>query len=146
MSKSSDFRDTPAHLIRRAHQLAVAIFMEETSEYAVTPVQFSILTALLDSPGEDQVSLAAHVAFDAATSGSVVSRLEARGWIHREADARDRRRKRLWVTPDGREAVREIRRAAKRAQTRVMGPLAAEEQEILKELLSKMITRLEAPQ
>jgi DNA-binding MarR family transcriptional regulator len=120
--------------------------MEETSEYAVTPVQFSILTALLDSPGEDPVSLAAHVAFDAATSGSVVSRLEARGWIHREADARDRRRKRLWVTPDGREAVREIRRAAKRAQTRVMGPLAAEEQEILKELLSKMITRLEAPQ
>jgi DNA-binding MarR family transcriptional regulator len=146
MSKSSDFRDTPAHLIRRAHQLAVAIFMEETSEYAVTPVQFSILTALLDSPGEDQVSLAAHVAFDAATSGSVVSRLEARGWIHREADARDRRRKRLWVTPDGREAVREIRRAAKRAQTRVMGPLAAEEQEALKELLTKMITRLEAPQ
>lgn len=146
MSKSSDFRDTPAHLIRRAHQLAVAIFMEEASEYAVTPVQFSILAALLDSPGEDQVSLAAHVAFDAATSGSVVSRLEARGWIHREADAGDRRRKRLWVTPDGRQAVREIRRAAKRAQNRVMGPLAADEQEVLKELLSKMITRLEAPQ
>ena len=40
MPKSFDFRHAPGHLIRRAHQLAVAIFMEETSDFGVTPVQF----------------------------------------------------------------------------------------------------------
>jgi DNA-binding MarR family transcriptional regulator len=42
----------------------------------------------MDMPGEDQVTLAARVAFDAATSGSVIGRLEARGWIRRELDPR----------------------------------------------------------
>ena len=66
MAKSFDFQHAPGHLIRRAHQLAVAIFMEETAEFDVTPVQFAILNALIDVPGEDQVTLSGHVAFDAA--------------------------------------------------------------------------------
>ena len=70
MPKSYDFQHAPGHLIRRAHQLAVAVFMEETAGFDVTPVQFAILNALIDDPGEDQVTLAGRVAFDAATSGS----------------------------------------------------------------------------
>ncbi len=102
MPKSYDFEHAPGYLIRRAHQVAVAIFMEETGEHEVTPVQFAILNALMVAPGEDQVTLATKVAFDAATFGSVIGRLEARGWVWREPDPADRRRKRLWVTPAGR--------------------------------------------
>src|SRR6187549_3030018 len=98
MTKRFDFDRAPGPLIRRAHQVAVAIFMEETGGSDVTPVQFAILNALIEDPGEDQVTLAAKVAFDAATFGSVIGRLEARGWVRREADAADKRRKLLWVT------------------------------------------------
>lgn len=83
--------------------------MEETAGFDVTPVQFAILNELIDRPGEDQVTLAARVAFDAATSGSVIGRLEARGWVRRVPDMRDRRRKLLWVTPAG-EAAALLRR------------------------------------
>src|SRR5689334_8815911 len=85
-TKSFDFQHAPGHLIRRAHQLAVAIFMEEMDEFDVTPVQFAILNALIDDPGEDQVTLAGKVAFDAATFGSVIGRLEAKAWVRRKAD------------------------------------------------------------
>ena len=81
MAQSFDFYQAPGHLVRRAHQRAVALFMEETAGFDVTPVQFAILNELIDRPGEDQVTLAARVAFDAATSGSVIGRLEARGWV-----------------------------------------------------------------
>ena len=63
MAKSFDFENAPGHLIRRAHQRSVAIFMEETSDFDITPVQFAILNALMDQPGEDQVTLAGKVAF-----------------------------------------------------------------------------------
>ena len=76
MAKSFDFHNTPGHLVRRAHQRTVALFMEETAGFDVTPVQFAILHELLARPGEDQVTLASRVAFDAATSGSVIGRLE----------------------------------------------------------------------
>ena len=139
MAKSFDFRHAPGHLIRRAHQVAVAIFMEETGQFDVTPVQFAILNTLIDDPGEDQVTLARRVAFDAATSGSVIGRLEAKGWVRREADVQDRRRKLLWVTPEGARAARQMKRAVAKAQTRILGPLAPGEREQLIALLDKLV-------
>lgn len=144
MAKSFDFQHAPGHLIRRAHQLAVGIFMEETSRFDVTPVQFAILNALIDEPGEDQVTLAGRVAFDAATSGSVIGRLEAKGWIRREPDAMDKRRKLLWVTDDGQKAVQRMKRAVTRAQQRIVGTLDEAEQMQLVALLGKMVAGHEA--
>jgi DNA-binding MarR family transcriptional regulator len=139
MPKSFDFQQAPGHLIRRAHQVAVAVFMEETGEHDVTPVQFAILNALMDDPGEDQVTLAGRVAFDAATFGSVISRLEGKGWVRREPDAEDRRRKLLWVTPAGERAAAAMKRAVSRAQRRILGPLEVREQQQLMRLLAKLV-------
>jgi len=139
MSKGFDFRHAPGHLIRRAHQVAVAIFMEETSGFEVTPVQFAILNALLEDPGEDQVTLARKVAFDAATFGSVIGRLEARGWVRREADATDRRRKRLWVTAEGAAAARKMKRSVGKVQARILQPLSDAEQAQLVQLLDRLV-------
>lgn len=139
MAKGFDFRQAPGHLIRRAHQVSVAIFMEETAGFEVTPVQFAILNALLQDPGEDQVTLARKVAFDAATFGSVIARLEARGWVRREADAADRRRKLLWVTEEGAQAARQMRRAVGKVQQRILAPLDASERQQLVALLERLV-------
>ena len=139
MAKSFDFRHAPGHLIRRAHQVAVAIFMEETADFDVTPVQFAILNALLEDPGEDQVTLARKVAFDAATFGSVITRLEARGWVRREADAADRRRKLLWVTEQGAEVAQRMKRSVGRVQSRILQPLDEGERAQLVALLDRLV-------
>jgi DNA-binding MarR family transcriptional regulator len=139
MVKSFDFQHAPGHLIRRAHQRAVAIFMEETAAFDVTPVQFAILNALIDTPGEDQVTLAGRVAFDAATSGSVIGRLESKGWVRREADTQDKRRKLLWVTPDGEQATLKMKRAVSKAQDRIVDGLTAAERDQLVRLLGKLV-------
>ena len=144
MVTSFDFEHAPGHLIRRAHQLAVAIFMDETADFEITPVQFAILNALIDTPGEDQVTLAGRVAFDAATSGSVIGRLELRGWIRRDVDPLDKRRKLLWVTPAGEEAADHMKRIVTRVQSRILAPLDALEQAQLVELLAKLVAGHEA--
>jgi DNA-binding MarR family transcriptional regulator len=145
MPKSFDFRHAPGHLIRRAHQLAVAVFMEETAEFGVTPVQFAILNALMQDPGEDQVTLAGKVAFDAATFGSVIGRLESKGWVRRKADAQDRRRKLLWVTPEGERAAAAMKRAVAKTQSRILAPLQPQERDQLLQLLDKLVTRSSSP-
>ena len=139
MAQSFDFHLAPGHLVRRAHQRAVALFMEEAAAFDVTPVQFAILNALMDDPGEDQVTLARKVAFDAATFGSVIGRLEAKGWLRREADPADRRRKLLWITPEGRDVALGLKRAVARAQQRITGPLDDQECEQLVNLLEKLV-------
>jgi DNA-binding MarR family transcriptional regulator len=139
MSKSFDFKHAPGHLIRRAHQVSIAIFMEETAEFEVTSVQFAILNVLIDTPGLDQVTLAGQVVLDAATSGAVISRLESKCWIRREPDANDRRRKRLWVTPEGEAAALKMKRVVSRVQARLMSPLDGVEQAEFLYLLDKLV-------
>ena len=139
MPKSFDYRLAPGHLIRRAHQRSVAIFMEEAAACDITPVQFAILNALIDEPGADQVTLATRVHFDAATSGSVIGRLESRGWVKREADPDDRRRKLLWLTPEGARVAAQMKAAASRAQARILAPLNPREQQTLIRLLARMV-------
>jgi DNA-binding MarR family transcriptional regulator len=139
MPKSFNFSEAPGHQIRRAHQLSIALFMEETAGFDVTPVQFAILNALMDDPGEDQVTLAGRVAFDAATSGSVIGRLEAKGWVRREADPADKRRKLLWVTPEGEKVAARMKRAVGKVQSRLLGPLDAAERQQFGALLGKLI-------
>jgi DNA-binding MarR family transcriptional regulator len=144
MSRSFDFQQVPGHLIRRAHQISVGVFMEEVGAFDVTPVQFAILNALMDTPGEDQVTLAGRVAFDAATSGSVIGRLEAKGWVRREPDPHDKRRKLLWLTPEGEQAALGMKRAVARVQGRIVAPLDESEQAQLTRLLQKLVAGHEA--
>lgn len=144
MAKGFDLEHAPGHLIRRAHQRSVAIFMEETAEFDITPVQFAILNALIERPGEDQITLAGRVAFDAATSGSVIGRLEAKGLIRREADAADKRRKLLWVTPQGELVARQMKRTVRRVQTRIVDALDSHEREQLIALLRKLVLQADA--
>ena len=139
MPKSFNFQHAPGHLIRRAQQLAVAIFMEETVGLDVTPVQFAILNALMDDPGEDQITLSGRVAFDPATFGSVISRLEAKGWVQRQADPMDKRRKLLWTTAEGEKVALQMKRAVGKAQQRIVGPLEVAERAQLNELLGKLV-------
>ena len=146
MSIPFDFEHAPGHLVRRAHQLAVALFMEETAAFDVTPVQFAILNALIDIPGEDQVTLAARVAFDAATSGSVIGRLEAKGWIRREVDPMDKRRKLLWVTGEGEQAVAQMKPGVARVQARLLAPLGECELALFVDVLTRLVAAHESAQ
>lgn len=140
MVKSFNFGEAPGHLIRRAQQLAVAVFMEETASFDATPVQFAILNALMDDPGEDQITLSNRVSFDPATLGSVIGRVEAKGWVTRKADPGDKRRKLLWITPEGEKVALGMKRAVTKAQQRIVAPLDVEERAQLSALLAKLVS------
>ncbi len=136
-----DIAEAPGHLIRRAHQISVATFAEETAPFDVTPVQFAILNTLKGEQGVDQVTLAGRVAFDAATIGSVIARLERKGWLRREAAGADRRRKLLWLTPSGQQAAVGMEANVARVQERILEPLSEAEQQQFMALLAKLITK-----
>ena len=129
----------PGHLIRRAHQVSVAVFSEAMSGFGVTPVQFAILNALIGVAGIDQISLAQRVSFDAATIGSVIGRLETKGWIHRQPAPGDRRRKLLRLTPEGELAVAGMKAQVEAVQQRILEPLDVTEQQHLLGLLAKLV-------
>ena len=128
--------DQAGHLIRRAHQLAVALFHENLGR-DVTPVQYAVLRALEARPGIDQVTLAAEIALDTSTTAETAVRLERKGWIVRELLAR--RQRALYLTPEGQALLAGLRAPMMTMQATLMHVLEPGEQQELMRLLRKLL-------
>ncbi len=73
----------PGFLIRRMHQIHVALFQKECAAFDITPLQYSLLTALAARGTADQTTLAADVALDRTTTTGALKRLQLRNFIER---------------------------------------------------------------
>lgn len=115
--------DLPGHHIRRLQQIAVGIFMDETAELNVTPVQFALLFAAWKESGLDQRTLAGRIGLDTSTIGAVIDRLEIRELIERRVSPDDKRVRLLNVTAAGKKLLQGVMPAMLRAQDRILAPL-----------------------
>ena len=115
--------ELPGHSIRRLQQIAVGIFMDETADVNVTPVQFALLFAASQQAGLDQRTLAGRIGLDTSTIGAVVDRLESRELIERKVSPDDKRVRLLSVTPAGKKLLQGVMPAMLRAQDRMLAPL-----------------------
>ena len=138
---SQDLAVLPGHLIRRLQQIAVAIFLEDTSEFGVTPVQYAALRWLGSSPGIDQRTLAGKVGLDTSTLGGVVDRLEARGLVSRQPSPTDRRVKQLVLTENGAQLLLDMEPALQKSQQRILAPLSAKKQTQFLNLLVELVDK-----
>lgn len=131
MNKSSapsiDIETLPGHDIRRLHQIAVAIFLQETAETGLTPVQYAAMQTVRNRPGIDQRTLARTIGFDTSTIGGVIDRLEARGLIVRNLSPADRRVRLLTISEAGLALIENATPAVLRAQERMLEPLPRHE-------------------
>ena len=129
----------PGFLIRRAQQIAVSLFLEETGELGITNTQYGILMVLKDRPGIDQISLAKLLGLDRSTTGMVLGKLEKAGLIGRCIEKHDRRRRNLALTRAGENMLERLAEPARRAQMQVLSPFTAEERTMFLQLLQKFV-------
>ncbi|WP_236000211.1 MarR family winged helix-turn-helix transcriptional regulator [Bradyrhizobium uaiense] len=116
----------PGYLIRRLHQIHSAIFLEECQEFGITPVQYGLITTLLNNPGIDQVTLGGEVGIDRTNVADVLNRLSERGLVRRERSQTDRRSMVAFLTKDGEAVVDKMYDSMRRAQDRFLAPLRPE--------------------
>jgi MarR family transcriptional regulator, lower aerobic nicotinate degradation pathway regulator len=134
-----DIDHQPGHYIRRLHQISVGIFLQELGEIGITPVQYAALQTVANHPGIDQRTLARTIALDASTTGGVVDRLEARGWLERKTAPEDRRARQLALTEDGVQLLREAVPAMLGAQELILEPLTERQREQFMKLLRLLV-------
>ncbi len=113
----------PGFLIRRLHQIHLSLFFDETAGEGLTPVQFSVLTALAELGTLDQASLAKAIRLERTGVAEVLPRLAKRGLVSRETSSADRRVKLVQLTPAGRVLVGRLQSAVVRAHARLVAPL-----------------------
>jgi DNA-binding MarR family transcriptional regulator len=127
----------PGFMIRRVHQIAVALFIEETGKLGVTNRQYGILFVLNHRPGIDQISVANLLGLDRSTTGMVLKKLEQDGLVVRSIGAHDRRRHSLRLTRAGEKLLSELAEPARKAKDRVLSAFTPREKKLFLALLDK---------
>jgi DNA-binding MarR family transcriptional regulator len=129
----------PGFLIRRLHQIHVAMFLEECDDFNITPVQFGVLTVLNGQGALDQVTISNQLGVDRVTVADVLRRLEGRGLLERPISTTDKRAKLATITAEGETFVEAVQTRMILAQRRFVEPLSEEENDTLMTLLTKLM-------
>ena len=135
-----DIHSMPGHQIRRLNQISVALFSEQMTRAGLnlTPVQFAALSAVEKHPGTDQATVAGLVAYDRATLGKVIDKLEDRGLMRRTTSPKDRRAKSLELTDAGQSLLAQARPLVVALQPDILAGLSDEEKETFMALMEKV--------
>ena len=129
----------PGFLIRRLHQIHTALFNEACGELSLTPIMYSVLSALAKTGPIDQTSLSKAVAIDKTNMADVLERLRKQGFIRRRVSPKDRRVRLTDLTEKGQKMLDSADDRAKLAHLRTIEDLSPHEQDVLMGLMNKII-------
>lgn len=94
-----ELRQEAFHLLRQLFQQHTARWQHALPE--LTKPQYAVLRSIAENPGIEQVALTEVAVSTKATLAEMLSRMEARGLVKREHDPADKRRRFVFLTPEG---------------------------------------------
>jgi DNA-binding MarR family transcriptional regulator len=133
-----DPRRVAGHLIRRCLRIHDTIFAQATAGHDITPAQLAALVQISHHPGVELGVLSELIAYDTATIGGIVDRLEAKGLVLRTPGTRDRRKKHLTLTAPGRLVLGQVQPKAMRVEEHLLRDLSLHEREQFLDLLCRV--------
>jgi DNA-binding MarR family transcriptional regulator len=102
------------------------------------PREFGVLNVLARTPGITQQGLGDQAGVDPSTMVATLDALEERGLAERRPHLYDRRKRAVYLTPAGEEALREGRKVAAVVGRQTFAALSADERKQLHALLRKL--------
>ena len=120
-----------------------AVFADFAATFAkagetLTPGEFGLLVLVERNAGMSQMALARALGIDRSTLVPILNRLQARGFLLRNASPTDGRTHALALTPAGEKALARFARLVRAHEKRIAGGLSAAETRALIELLDKV--------
>jgi len=116
-------------LLNDVARLMRTVYDRRIRELGLTRAQWWVLTHLFRADGITQTELAVVLEVEKPTLGRLLDRLEAKGWVRRTHDARDRRVWRVRLTKEVEPALRTMRAIAAELRRDALAGLSAAERE-----------------
>jgi len=116
-------------LLNDVARLLRTVYDRRIRKLGLTRAQWWVLTHLFRGDGVSQTELAETLEIEKPTLGRLLDRLEAKGWVRREHDARDRRVWRVHLTDEVESALRTMRALAAELRRDALAGISAAERE-----------------
>jgi MarR family transcriptional regulator, transcriptional regulator for hemolysin len=139
-----DFENSVGYWICQASHAFQRAFNEELAPQGVTYRQAQVLGCLALEGRLSQTDLADRMRIEPPTLVGILDRMEQGGWIRRDGDKHDRRKKLVQPTPAARPVWNKIVTVAKRIRERATHGMSATQLRQLKRLLGLVQANLQA--
>ena len=137
-----DFEDSVGYWICRASRSFERAMNDELAPRGITYRQAQVLWLLVHEGSLSQTDLAERMRIEPPTLVGILDRMEREGWIRRESDDQDRRRKFISPLPKAKPVWSKIIACSDRVRARGNEGLSLEEQQLLKSLLGRILDNL----
>jgi DNA-binding MarR family transcriptional regulator len=135
----SPLMDRVGFLIRRLHQIHLALFVQEVGDLDLTTIQFTAMSVLHQRGEIDQSALAVQVGMDRTNVSDVVRRLLERGYVTVRVNPVHGRRRLIALTEEGIAFLKLADHCASRAHQRTVEALAEPDRELFARLLQRLV-------
>jgi DNA-binding MarR family transcriptional regulator len=102
------------------------------------PREFGVLNVIASNPGVTQQAIGGDAGIDPSTMVGTLDSLEKRGLAERRPHPGDRRKRSVYLTPEGKRVLREGQKVARSVGKEVYGELTDQEHEQLMTILRKL--------
>jgi DNA-binding MarR family transcriptional regulator len=129
-------------LLNDVARLLRTTYDRRVKSLGLTRSQWWVLNHLYRGDGVTQTELAETLEIEKPTLGRLLDRLEAKGWVRRAADERDRRAWRVYLTDEVAPAMRTLRAVAADLRRDALAGFTAAERERFVDTLLAIKTNL----
>lgn len=126
-------------LVKRLTQVLADAFEQRLRRHGLTLAQWGLLRRLWAQDGRSQVELQTLLQVEAASVTGLVQRLERLGLVYRQADALDKRVRRVYLTDEGRARAPLVRLLAEEVNAQALRDFTPEEQGMFRQMLVRAI-------
>jgi MarR family transcriptional regulator, temperature-dependent positive regulator of motility len=146
MSATKDtkqFSRSFSHLLKRAVQYSVHLYMDEVGKTGLTHRQFTVLSAVDGHEGKSQTELVKITGIDRSTLADLVARLMAQGYLQRRRTKEDARTNAIRLTPVGKKMLKTSQSGAEEIDKRMLTIFSATDRRILVDCLGTLSTEMD---
>ena len=133
---------SPGRRFSIIQRLSLIYLSGPLSESGISKGKIPYLMKILTSPGIVQEDLTRHLCLDRAATARALQSLENHGFVYREEDTEDRRRKKVYPTAKAQRLQGEMVEILKAHNEVLLSGLDAAERDLLMSLLDRVIDNL----
>jgi len=133
--QDQDFERNLGFLIGDVARLTRTSFDRRVQTLGLTRSQWWVLTYVYREQGLTQSALAEHLEVGKVALGNLIDRLEAKGWVERKSEQRDRRINRIYLTQSVMPIIEAMRAPAQDLYETIVASMSNQQQEALVDLL-----------
>lgn len=136
--------ESHGHYISAIYRHMQILISAELAPYRIGSGQYIFLMAIAYGQPVTQKALSEQLLIDKTTTAKAIAKLEAEGYVRREADPSDNRYQLLYLTEAGGEVVPKVQEALGRVKSKTRKGISDEEYNVLLGLLRTVLRNVSA--